>query len=169
MIVRNSLPQDIDPIVKNIIPDDLEKLCGTGLSGSSVRDILTHIMLSGVSYTVSSDSGVIGFAYGLMDTLKTCALPQGKTIMYVPLWIIETTALPDLEEAFFGEFGNSIDKLYKKTMGLPLAFTANPKKSNRVRYLKELGFTYVKQIPENERNLELYVIKPENTAKSATL
>jgi hypothetical protein len=168
MIVRNSLPQDIDSIAKNIIPDDLEKLCGTELSGDRIRDVITRIM-SGESYTAASESGVIGFAYGLMDTLKTCALPQGKTIMYVPFWIIETsaaTALPSIEEEFFEELGNSIDKLYKKTMGLPIAFTANPQKANRVRHLKELGFTYTKQIRENEHDFELYVRTPENTDKS---
>jgi hypothetical protein len=126
-------------------------------------------MLSGESYTVSSESGVIGFAYGLLDTLKTCAVSQGNTIMYFPFWIIETKALPDHEKEFFEELGSSIDKLHKKTMGLPIAFTANPKKENRVRYIKELGFTYAKQIRENERNFELYVRMPENTDKSVIL
>ena len=69
----------------------------------------------GESYTVASESGVIGFAYGLMDALKMCALPQGKTIMYVPFWIIETTALPGREEEFFEKLGNSIDELYIDT------------------------------------------------------
>ncbi|MDR1133473.1 MAG: hypothetical protein LBL05_04880, partial [Synergistaceae bacterium] len=155
MIVRNSLPQDIEPIAKNIIPDDLEKLCGTGLSNDRIRDIITYIM-SGESYTVSSESGAIGFAYGLVDALETCALPQGKTIMYVPFWIIETTALPGLEKEFFEELRNSIGVLHRKTMGFPITFLVNPQKTNRVRYLQELAFTYVKQIRRNGRNFELY-------------
>jgi hypothetical protein len=168
IIVRNSLPQDIDPIAKSIIPDDLEKLCGTGPSSNNIRRILTDI-LSGESYTVSSESGAIGFAYGLLDALRTYTAPQGKRILYVPFWIIETSALPGHEEEFFEELRNSIDKLQKKTMGFPIAFKANPKKANRVRHLKELGFTYAKQIRENGRNFELYVRTPENTDKSAVL
>jgi hypothetical protein len=168
MIVRNSLPQDIDPIAKNIIPDDLEKFCGMELSDDRIRGIITYLM-SGESYTVSSESGAIGYAYGLVDTLKTCALPQGKTIMYVPFWIIETTALPGLEKEFFEELGNSIDELHSKTMGFPRAFLANPQKTNRVRYLKGFAFTYVKQICRNGRNFELYVRKSENAEKSTDL
>jgi hypothetical protein len=161
IVVRNSLPQDIDPIAKNIIRDDLEKLCGTGTSEHGIRVILT-LMMSGESYTVSSESGVIGFAYGLVNTVETCAIPGGKTIMYVPFWLIETTELSDCEKEFFDELGNSIDKLYGKTMGLPIGFKADPKKTNRVRRLKEIGFVFAKQIRENERDFELYLRTPEN-------
>jgi hypothetical protein len=101
LIVRKSLPQDIEPIAKNIISGDLEKLNLYGYSKGTVRDRITLLISGETSYTVSSESGAIGFAYGLLDTIESCKLPEGGKIAYVPLWILETTILTELEKEFF--------------------------------------------------------------------
>jgi hypothetical protein len=167
IVVRNSLPQDVEPILRGMIQYDKEKFDAGGYSGDDVGGALRRFMSGGQSFTVSDEEGAIGYAFGLFDTIGSCD-KGGKKMIYMPFWMVQTTKPCCPEPEFWEEFAGCLDELEKRAMGLPIAFWAYSKNASRMEHLRRLGFEMVEGASRPEKDFVLFVRKkspPEKTAR----
>jgi hypothetical protein len=159
LLIRQSLPQDIEPLYRNILAEDKEDLLALGHAESDIPQVLSSALTGRKCFTGISTFGELTCLFSLMNTVETCDVTLNnvkKTLLYMPIWFIGTTRLLKYHDIFIQKFKYCIEEIEEMARGVPIGNWLGVNNEYRVSWLHWFGFEFVKHEQMNNVPFMLY-------------